>query len=114
MEGDVGGSGGWLPAEYRDEQASKEHEYPKADLYPVPDRGGISLGNHLRPVDEQPVYEVVIEVRDFSIREAVPQLAAAIDAQIDGDDTGEDFIKEELHSNTRSSSAGSMTGPTVP
>ena len=97
MDGDVRDSDDWLPAEYRDKQASREHEYPKADLYPVPDRRGISLSNHLRPVDEQPVYEIVIEVRDFSIREAVPQLAAAIDAQIDGDDARDDFIKEKLH-----------------
>jgi hypothetical protein len=96
------GSGAWLPAEYRDKQASREHEYPKADLYPVPDRRGVSLGNHLRPVDEQPVDEVIIEVRDFSLGEAAPQFAAAIDAQIDCDDPREDFIKEELHSGIRS------------
>ena len=97
MEGDVRLSGARLPAEYRDEQASREHEYPKADLDPVPDRRGVSLRNHLRPVDEQPVDEIIIEVRDFSRREAVPQLAAAIDAQIDRDDSGDDLIKEKLH-----------------
>jgi hypothetical protein len=32
----------------------------------------------------------------------MPQFAAAIEAQIDCDDTSDDFIKEKLHSNIRS------------
>jgi hypothetical protein len=38
-------------------------------------------------------------------------LAAAIEAQIDCDDASDDFIKEKLHSNIRSSSTDSMTRP---
>jgi hypothetical protein len=33
----------------------------------------------------------------------MPEVAAAIDAQIDCDDASDDFIKEKLHSNIRSS-----------
>jgi hypothetical protein len=53
----------------------------------------------------------MIEVRDFSLDKAIPQFAAAIEAQIDCDDASDDFIKEKLHSNTRSSSTDSMTRP---
>jgi hypothetical protein len=41
---------------------------------------------------------------DFSFDKARPHRADAIDAQIDCDDASGDFIKEELHSNIRSSS----------
>src|SRR5262245_48955723 len=41
----------------------------------------------------------------------MPLFAAAIDAQIDCDDASDDFIKEKLHSNIRSSSADSMATP---
>jgi hypothetical protein len=41
----------------------------------------------------------------------MPQFAAAIDAQIDSDDASDDFIKEKLHANIRSSSTESMTRP---
>ena len=53
----------------------------------------------------------MIEVRDFSLDKAMPQFAAAIDAQIDCDDASYDFIKEKPHSNIRSSSIDSMTRP---
>jgi hypothetical protein len=69
------------------------------------------MSNNFRPVHEQPTYNVIIEVRDFSLNKAIPQFAAAIDAQIDCDDASDDFIKEELHSNIRSSSTDSMTRP---
>jgi hypothetical protein len=44
-----------------------------------------------------------MEVRDFSLDKAIPQFAAAIEAQIDGDDASDDFIKEKPHANIRSS-----------
>jgi hypothetical protein len=69
------------------------------------------MSNHFRPVYEDPVQNIIIEVSDFSLDKAVPQRAAAIDAQIDRDDTSNDLVEEELHSNIRSSSAASMTGP---
>jgi len=34
----------------------------------------------------------------------MPHVAAAIEAQIDCDDAGDDFVKEKLHSNIHSSS----------
>jgi len=58
------------------------------------------MNNHPRPVYEKPVYKIFIPVRDFSLDKAVPQFAAAIDAQIDCDDASADFIKEKLHSST--------------
>jgi len=51
-----------------------------------------------------------MEVRDFSLGKAIPQFAAAIEAQIDCDDASDDFIKEKPHANIRSSSANSVTG----
>jgi hypothetical protein len=105
-----GSSGAWLqPPEYRNNEACDQGDYPEADCYPVPDRRGISINNHLRPVYEQPIYQISIEVRDFSLDKAIPQCAAVIDAQIDRDDASDDFIKEKLHSNIRSSSPHSMT-----
>jgi len=50
-------------------------------------------------------------VRDFSLDKAMPQFAAAIEAQIDCDDASGDFIKEKLHSNILSSSTDPMTRP---
>jgi hypothetical protein len=69
------------------------------------------MNNNSRPVHEKPVYKIIIPVRDFSLDKAIPQFAAAIDAQIDRDDASDDFIKEKPHSNIRSSSTGSMTRP---
>jgi hypothetical protein len=66
------------------------------------------VSNNSRPVYEKPVYDIIIPVRDFSLDKAIPKFAAAIDAQIDRDDTSDDFIKEKLHSNIRSSSTDSM------
>ena len=48
-----------------------------------------------------PIQKIGIEVRNFSLDKAIPYFAAAIDAQIDRDDAGEDFIKEKLHSGIR-------------
>jgi hypothetical protein len=44
-----------------------------------------------------------MEGPDFSLDKAMPQCAAAIDAQIDCDDSRDDFKKEKPHSNVRSS-----------
>jgi hypothetical protein len=57
------------------------------------------MSNNSRPVYEQPIYKIIIEVRDFSLNKPIPQFAAAIDAQIDRDDASGDFINEKLHSN---------------
>jgi hypothetical protein len=69
------------------------------------------MSNNFRPVYEQPIYKIIIEVRDLSLDKAIPQFAAAIDAQIDCDEASDDFINEKLHSLIRSSSVGSMTRP---
>ena len=51
-----GCSGVWLPPpKYRNTEASDQGDYLEADLYPVPDRRGISMSNHFRPVYEQPI-----------------------------------------------------------
>jgi len=63
------------------------------------------MNRPIRPVYEQPVYEIIIEVSDFSLDKAIPYCAPAIDEQIDCDDARDDFIKKKLHSNIRSSSA---------
>jgi hypothetical protein len=87
------------PPKYRDNAACRHHDDPEADLYPVADRGGISLNKPLRPAYEEAVDEAAVEVRDFSLGEAMPQFAAGIDAQIDCDNASDDFIKEKAHSN---------------
>ena len=69
------------------------------------------MNNNFRPVYEQPIYKIIIPVCDLSLDKAIPQFAAAIDAQIDCDDASEDFKKKKLHSNIRSSSTDSMTRP---
>jgi hypothetical protein len=69
------------------------------------------MSNNFRPIYEQPIYKIIIPVRDFSLDKAKPQFAAAVDAQIDCDDASGDFIKEKLHSNIHSSSADSTTRP---
>jgi len=69
------------------------------------------MNNNFRPVYEQPIYKIIIPVCDLSLDKAIPQFAAAIDAQIDCDDASDNFIKKKLHSNIRSSSAGPMTMP---
>jgi hypothetical protein len=69
------------------------------------------MSNDFRPVYEQPIYKIIIEIRDLSLDKAVPQFAAAIDAQIDCDDASDDFIKEKPHWNIRSSLTDSMTRP---
>jgi len=106
-----GCSGVWQPPEYRNSEAPDQGDCLEPDLYPVPDRRGISVRNHFRPVDEQPVQKIIIEVRDFSLDKAIPQSAAEIDAKIDRDDAGDDFIKEKPHANIRSSSTDPMTRP---
>jgi hypothetical protein len=95
----IGGrSGVWLPpAKYRNKEARHQDNDPDAYLYPVPDRRGISMRNPIRPVQK-----IIIEVGDFSLDKAAPQFAAAIEAQIDGDDASDDFIKKKPHADIRS------------
>jgi len=88
------------PPKYRNKEASNQASYLDAHFNPVPDRRGISINNTMRP----PVQKIRIEDRDFSLDKAMLQFAAAIEAQIDCDDAGDDFIKEKPHSNIRSSS----------
>jgi len=90
------------PPEYRNKEARNQDHDPDADLYPVPDRRGISISNPIRPVQK-----IIVEIRDFSLDKATPQFAAAIEAQIDGDDASDDFIKEKPHAHIRSE----VTGP---
>jgi hypothetical protein len=95
-------SGVWLPPpKYRNKEACNQDNDLDAHLYPVPDRRGISISNPIRPVQK-----IIIEVRDFSLDKATPQFAAAIQAQIDGDDASEDFIKKKPHANIRSEVTG--------
>ena len=60
------------------------------------------MSNNFRPVYEQPIYKIIIPVRDLSLNKAIPQFAAAIEAQIDCDNASDDLIKKKLHSNIRS------------
>jgi hypothetical protein len=92
------------PPEYRNAEASKHETDLDGDLYPVPDRRGVSLNDAKRRVQKRAqnrIYDVTAEDPDFSLDKAVPQLAVAIDAQIDGDDASHNFIKKKLHSNIR-------------
>jgi hypothetical protein len=84
------------PPEYRDTEACDQGDDLDADLYPVLDRRGIPMSN-----PSGPVQKTIIKVSDFSIGKAKPDFAAAIDAQIDRDDAGDDFIKKKLHANIR-------------
>jgi hypothetical protein len=94
------------PAEYRNTEACDHRDHLEADLYPVANWGGISMSNPARAVENhQPVQKITIAgVLDFSLDKATLYSATAIDAQIDRDDASDDFIKEKLHSNIRSSS----------
>jgi hypothetical protein len=93
------------PPVYRNNEACDQCDYLEADLYPVPDWGGISMRNPARRVENQPVQKISIAVvRDFSLDQAIPYSAVAIDAQIDRDDASDNFIKEKLHANIRSTS----------
>jgi hypothetical protein len=98
-------SGGWMPPpEYRNTEASDQGDDLEADLYPVPDRGGISISDPARRVEKQPVQKITIgDVHDFSLDEAVPYFAVAVDAQIDRDGARDNFIKKKLHADIRSS-----------
>jgi hypothetical protein len=92
------------PPEYRNTEASYQGDDLEADLYPVTDRGCVSMSNPARRVEKQPVQKITIgHVHDFSLDKTVPYSAAAINAQIDRDDAGDNFIKEKLHANIRSS-----------
>jgi hypothetical protein len=91
---DAGCSGVWLPpSKYRNKEASDQANYLDAHFNPVPDRRGISMNSTIRP----PVEKIRIEDRDFSLGNAMPQFAAAIETQIDCDDASDDFIKEKMH-----------------
>jgi hypothetical protein len=90
------------PAKYRNKETCNQDHDLEADLYPVLDRRGISMSDPIRP----PVWKIRCEVRDFSLDKAIPQFAAAIEEQIDGDDASDDFIKEKPHANIRSEVTG--------
>jgi hypothetical protein len=102
------------PAKYRNNEATDQGDHLEAHYDPVPDRRGIPMSNPNRRVlkkIQNPIYGVRTVGRDLSLGKAIPQLAVAIDAQIDRDDASDDFIKKKLHSNIRASSARSMTRP---
>jgi hypothetical protein len=108
----TGCSGAWLPPpKYRNSEARKKGYCLVPHFHPVPDRRGVSTKNLTRPA-QKTVYEPVQSIstmkegRDFSLDKSRPHFADAIGAQIDCDDTSDDLIKEELHSNIRSSSPG--------
>jgi hypothetical protein len=82
------------PPEDRDNDATGQCEYLKADCYPVADRRGVSTNEPVRPVKKHPVQKISIEIRDFSLGKAIAYSAPAIDAQIDRHDASYDFIKE--------------------
>ena len=79
--------------------------YPEADLYPVLDRRCIPISKPTAPAQK-----IRLEIPDFSFDKAAPKFAAAIDAEIDCNDTDDDLIKKKLHSNIRSSSTDLMSG----
>ena len=108
-----GCSGVWLPPpKYRNKEACNQEDYLEADLYPVPDWGGVSMRNPARRVEKQPVQKITAAVvHDFSLDKAIPYSAVAIDAQIDRDDASDDFRKEKPHANIRLSSTDPMTRP---
>lgn len=81
-----------------------------AHFHPVPDRRGVPLKDLPRPV-QQPDHEIRTESPDFPLGIAIPQHAAAIDAQIDRDDASDDLTQEKPHARTRSSRMDSTTGP---
>lgn len=88
------------PPKYRDKEASDQGKCLKAHHDPVPDRRGVSLGNVNRRVQKRvqnPVDGIGTPGRDLSLGKTIPQFAAAIDAQIDRGDAGDDFIKKKLH-----------------
>jgi hypothetical protein len=86
------------PPEYCNNEACDQGGCLEADLDPVPDRGGISMSNPARRVENQPFQNITIgAIGDFSLGKAVPDDAVAIDAQIDRDDASDNFIKEKLH-----------------
>jgi hypothetical protein len=93
------------PPEYRNAEASEHKTDLDGDLYPVPDRRSVSMNDAKRRVQKRAqnrIDNVTAEDPDFPLDKAAPQLAIAIDAQIDGDDASENFIKKKLHSNIRS------------
>jgi hypothetical protein len=88
-------SGVWLPPpKYRNNEASNQASHLDSHFNPVPDRCGVSVNGTIRP----PVEKIRIEDRDFSLGKAMPQIADAIETQIDCDDARDDFIKEKPHS----------------
>jgi hypothetical protein len=102
------------PAKYRNNEAGDQGDHLEAHHDPVPDWRGVSMRNSNRRVLKQvqnPAYRIRTVRRDFPLGKAMPQFAVAIDAQIDRDDAGDDFIQEELHPNIRASLADPMTRP---
>ena len=85
------------PPEYRNKATCKQAEYLADDQEPIPERRGIPMSNTVRP-DDQPIG---IDPLDFSLGEAVPQQAEAIEEQIDCDEASHDLAQKKLHSNIR-------------
>jgi hypothetical protein len=92
------------PPEYRNNQACDQRDHIEAHCHPVTDRHFVSLKNPGFTV--QNIFTLEL---GFSFDKAIPESAAAIDAKIDRDDASDNFIKEELHANIRSSGAARMT-----
>ena len=66
-----GCSGVGMPPEYHDKEASNQSEDHEADLYPVLDRGGVSMSNISVEVEK------ISLGLDFSLDKAAPQFLAA-------------------------------------
>jgi hypothetical protein len=87
----------------RNDQTGDQAEYLEADLDPVPDGGGVSVANPAWRL-EKPVQQIAAgeAVLGFSLDQAIPYFAPAIDAQIDCEDASDNLIKEKLHADIRS------------
>ena len=81
------------PPEDRNDEAGREAYGLVAHFHPVPDRRRVPLKNLSRPV-QQPYHEIGAKGPDLPLGIAIPQHPGAIDAQIDGDDTGYDLQRK--------------------
>jgi hypothetical protein len=82
----------WLPPpKYRYKEARNQERCLDADLYPVPNRRGISVSDAVRPVQK-----TGIEVRDFSLDRPCQSLRLQFEEQTDCHDASDDFIEEKL------------------
>jgi hypothetical protein len=100
----------WLPPpKYRYKEARNQERCLDADLYPVPNRRGISVSDAVRPVQK-----TGIEVRDFSLDRPCQSLRLQFEEQTDCHDASDDFIEEKLYSSIRSSGADRWHAQTSP